>query len=249
MLTLVDAGRTRIEVERVGGRDRVRMDAEGASGRPLIRPMLCPLPGSDLTRIALVPDGALLLAGDVVHLAVRIGAGAALEIVEPGGTVAYDMRGGRASWTVEIEIDDGGSLTWAGQQFVAAAGSDTVRRTTAALGRDARLALRETLVLGRHGEPAAGRLLSCTSVVVEGRPLLLDEVHLDLTPRSRLALGARRVIGSVLLAGARLPDDQGRPGMRFDLEGDGTLLRATTDAAHEIDAAWWPAAWDAVHGR
>ena len=48
----------------------------------------------DRARVALVPEQAVLLAGDHVTVSVRVGAGAALEIVEPGGTVAYAMRGG-----------------------------------------------------------------------------------------------------------------------------------------------------------
>lgn len=45
-------------------------------------------------RVALVPERALLLSGDAVALHVVVDPGLRLELVETGGTVAYDMRGG-----------------------------------------------------------------------------------------------------------------------------------------------------------
>lgn len=247
MHTLTDGSHTRIAVERVGVRDRVHLEASGAPGRPVVRPMLCPLPGSSVTRISLVPDGALLLADDAVHLKVHVGAGVMVEIVEPGGTVAYDMRGGSARWRVDVEVEDGGALTWAGRQFVAAAGSSTHRATRIELGEAARFALRETLVLGRHSEPVGGCVHSDLEVRRAGRPLLLDGLALDQRRVARLALGDRRVVGSVLVAGVRLPDDVGTPGARFDLEGPGTLLRSLSDDAHDaLDPGWWSAALAAV---
>ena len=79
-------------------------------------------------RVALVPEQAVLLAGDHVTVSVRVPAGRVLDIVEPGGTVAYAMRGGQARWDVTVEIEEGAGLVWHGQPFVVAAGAD-VRRT------------------------------------------------------------------------------------------------------------------------
>ena len=145
-------------------------------------------------RVALVPEQAVLLAGDRVTVAVRVGAGQALEIVEPGGTVAYAMRGGRARWDVRVEVEEGGSLVWHGEPFVVAEGAD-VRRTLAvdvAAGGSA--VLRETLVLGRSGE-GPGRLVSRTAVRHEELPVLVEELD------TRVGLGAHRVVDQVLRVG------------------------------------------------
>lgn len=145
----------------------------------------------EVDRIALVPEQAVLLAGDHVTVSVRVGAGRALEIVEPGGTVAYAMRGQRARWDVEVEVEDAGRLVWHGEPFVVAAGAD-VRRTLAVdLGAAASLVLRETLVLGRSGE-APGRLSCRTDIVREGAPVLVEELD------CAVGLGRHRVLDQVL---------------------------------------------------
>ncbi len=148
-----------------------------------------PLPGG--VRVALVPEGAVLLAGDRVEVSVRVAAGASLEIVEPGGTVAYAMRGATASWDVSVEVEDGGRLVWNGQPFVVAEGADVRRRLTVALGGSASATLRETLVLGRTGE-SPGRLRTDTTVHRDASPVLVESID------SMLGFGAHRVLDQVL---------------------------------------------------
>ena len=75
--------------------------------------------------------------------------GGSLEIVEPGGTVAYAMRGRSARWDVTVEVDAGGTLVWHGEPFVVAEGADVTRTTSVELAAGASVSLRETLVLGR----------------------------------------------------------------------------------------------------
>ena len=103
-------------------------------------------------RVALVPDQAVLLAGDHVTVAVRVAAGCSLEVVEPGGTVAYAMRGGSARWDVTVEVEDGGGLIWHGEPFVVSEGAAVARTIDVSLGACSTLSLRETLVLGRTAE-------------------------------------------------------------------------------------------------
>ena len=148
----------------------------------------------DGARVALVPDQAVLLADDRVTVSVRVDAGASLEIVEPGGTVAYAMRGRSARWDVTIEVEDGGSLTWHGEPFVVAEGADVVRTLTADLGADTVVSLRETLVLGRAGE-APGRLVTTTNVRCAGLPVLVEAMD------SELGLGGHRVVDQLLHLG------------------------------------------------
>ena len=148
----------------------------------------------DGVRVALVPEQAVLLAGDQVTVAVRVGAGQRLEIVEPGGTVAYAMRGGEARWEVRITVEEGGSLVWHGEPFVVAQGADVQRSTTIDLAAGARLTLRETLVLGRSGE-GPGTLMSRTEVHRDGVPVLVEALD------SALGMGPHRVVDQVLELG------------------------------------------------
>ena len=172
-------------------------------------------------RISLVPEGALLIDGDAVRLHVEVGEGASLHLVEPAGTVAYDMRGGSATWEVTIDVGLGATLIWDGKPFVAAAGSDTTWTASIRLADGARLRWREILVLGRHGE-SPGRLQHTLDVHGgDGSPVLVDS--LDVGPGSTGALGGNRVMGSTLLIGL---DDPGASGTRFALETGGALVRS-----------------------
>ena len=174
-----------------------------------------------------MPEGALLLDGDAVSLHIEVGEGASVHLIEPAGTVAYDMRGGSATWEVTIDVGLGATLIWDGEPFVAAAGSDTTWAASIRLAEGARLRWRETLVLGRHGE-SPGRLRHALGVHrVDGSPLLVD--CLDVGPGSTGALGGHRVIGSTLLIGL---DDPGATGTRFALETGGVLVRSLADEMH-----------------
>jgi len=146
-------------------------------------------------RVALVPEQAVLLAGDHVMVRVRVGAGRSLEIVEPGGTVAYEMRGGCARWDVTVEMEAGSRLVWRGEPFIIAEGADVPRRTTVDIAAGARLAMRETLVLGRAGERAQG-LLTRTEIHRDGVPVLIEEVD------ASVGFGGHRVLDQVTHLGS-----------------------------------------------
>lgn len=222
---------TAIRVERTGITTRVRVTSEARGGpdRPTIRPVLLASDQAGAS-VSLVPEGALLLGGDAVSIKVEVGEGVALHLVEPAGTVAYDMRGSTAGWDVDVEVGAGATLIWDGEPFVAAAGSDTTWAGRITLADGARLLWRETLVLGRHGE-TPGRLRHTLDVRrADGTPILIDA--LDLAPaNARLLLGGCRVIGSSLLIGIDDPDARG---VRFDLEGGGVLVRALAEQMHQL---------------
>jgi urease accessory protein len=152
-------------------------------------------------RVALVPEQAVLLAGDLVSVSVRVPAGRALEIVEPGGTVAYAMRGAQARWDVSVEVEEAGSLVWHGEPFVVAEGADVRRTTTVALAVGAALVLRETLVLGRSSE-APGRLVARTDVLRGDLPVLVEELDVGR------GLGRHRVLDQVLHLGSPCGADE-----------------------------------------
>jgi urease accessory protein len=212
----------------------VTLSDASASG---IRPIVVDHHASG-ARISLLPDGALLLAGDRVEIDIRVDEGARLDLVEPGGTVAFPARGARAWWSVRIEVAAGATLTWAGEPFVVADGADVERSLSVRCAEGARVLLREALVLGRFGEKP-GSVRQATAVYDGcGRPVLVEELDLDATTYLSLVSG-RRVITSVLCVGGA-PDAPAGPD-RFDLDVAGAVLWRSLDAhAHEALAhtAW-----------
>jgi urease accessory protein len=220
---------THIGVERVGGQHRYTL--RGAALTPRVLPSV-----GDTARVALVASRALLLAGDAVSVDVIVGAGTDVEIVETSGTVAYDARGGTASWTVRCEVREGGRLTWRGLPFVVAAGADVTRTNTIAVAAGATARMRETLVFGRTGE-TGGSLFGRTRVTLAGEILLAED--LDLTPTARRRpgiLAGHRCLDTLLVAGERLPFDAIKgvhPHQVMQLAGLGTLVRFVGAHLHE----------------
>ena len=114
---------TRIEVTRDDG-GRLRCDfAPGALAPRLIHR------DQHTVRVGLVATMALLLAGDDVVIDVHVGPGVALEIIEIGGTVAYDMQGGSASWRVTATVERHSALVWSGLPLVVSGGALVARGT------------------------------------------------------------------------------------------------------------------------
>lgn len=241
MLTSTErSSRTRLRLSlEDGARSRVRsattLSDPSASS---VRPMLLSHDAGG-ARVSLVPDGALLLGGDAIELDIEVGPGACLDLVEPGGTVAFDMRGGRASWSVLVTLGPGARLTWAGEPFIVSAGADVRRTTVVRMAQSATLAMRETLVLGRHGE-SPGRILQHTAVSVDREPVLVEELPLDDLDAAIL-LGGHRVLASVLAVGEDHPS--GPEADRFDLDGGARLWRRLGTQAHETELV---EAWRAV---
>ena len=240
----IEASRTRVAVRRPpgGGRAVVSLETSGPPDRPVIRPMLLSADASGAA-ISLVPEGALLLAGDAVEIDVSVGAGARLELQEPAGTVAYAMAGGSASWAVTITLGSAASLVWAGEPFVVAADANVTRTTRVRLGWGAMLALRETLVLGRHDE-APGCIRQDFAAIGQNDVPLLSE-SLDAGPEAGpLLMGGMRVLGSVLTLGYRTHRAAVSPGVaHLDLAGMGTMARALAHQVHDVDLG---GTWDAA---
>jgi urease accessory protein len=183
-------------------------------------------------RIALVSTVALLLAGDDVCVEVVVGAGVDLEIVEIAGTVAHDMRGGSARWTVDVRVEDDGFLAWSGLPFVVADGADVSRSTAIALAPGSRAVIRETYVFGRTGEKG-GDLRAATVAALDGRPLLVEDLDLRRERRTeRAVLGGARCLDSVTVLGSRMWSGQPRS---LQLEGPGSIDRRLLGAVHASD--------------
>ena len=149
---------------------RLRVDTRAG----LLVPRLVRVEG-DTAHVVLLAAGALLLAGDEVRLRIEVGAGARVRLSDVAATVAYDGRGGAASWRAELAVD--GELSWHSEPFVVAQGAVVRRDLSVDVAAGARLWLRDTLVFGRHGE-TGGRLDSRTRVRHDGREVLAEDLRL-----------------------------------------------------------------------
>jgi urease accessory protein len=232
---------TTLAVTPTDGRVHVRISTPGDPATPCLRPVLLDS-GPRHARVALVPDGALLLAGDAVRVEVEVGRGIRLDLVEPAGTVAFDMRGGDASWDVRISLARDATVVWAGEPFVVASGARVRRSTVVDLQPGARLLVRETLVMGRHGERGGHLEQVWAAHGPDGVPLLVEETVLDERSDRPGILGGHRALGTVVGLGV-LVDPDLCPDGRMDLEGEGTVWRRL---AHEAHRAVLQDAWGAV---
>lgn len=228
-----------MDVDPRGRRSRLRLGSGDAAHRVVLRPQtLSTSPAG--ARVAMVATGALLLAGDRVRIDVEVGPGAHLELVEPSGTVAYDMRGGSARWDVRIRLGAGAVLVWHGQPFVVSEGASVRRTIEVDLARAATALLRETLVLGRSGE-GPGRLTSTTRATYDGLPVLVEELSLGSGSPLVGVLGPHRVLDTVCrFAETAPPETPPLHGPAFRLPVAGSMWRSITAQAHEgdLDAVW-----------
>lgn len=183
--------------------------------------------------IAVAAAGMVLLGGDDVQIEIDVGPGCTLEIEDVGGTVAYP--GARSSWLLGARIGAGGTLLWHGLPFVVTDGADVVRRGSLTLESGAGAVIRETLVLGRHGE-RGGRLVSALTVVDAGGPILVERLEADGTEPEPGVLGSNRVVDAVIAVGFRPPAHP----MDLEFDRPGAMARHLSDHTHSspLDPVW-----------
>jgi urease accessory protein len=191
-------------------------------------------------RVAVVATEATLLGGDRVSIDLEVGPGAWLDLVEVTGTVAYDGRGRECCWSVSADVGPGGLLSWHGEPFVVSQGAGVRRQTRVRLAETALMCVRDSIVLGRHGEQP-GQVTAETFVEYAGRPLFVETLELPVTvsgsspdgvraPQPGL-LGPARVVDSVIVAGMRV-DTPASPEV-LQLAGPGTLFRSLDVSLHQ----------------
>jgi urease accessory protein len=190
--------------------------------------------GTDLVRAAFVPTQAGPLAGDRDSTRIVVGAGATL-IVEPVAAALALPGTPRTVLRLDATVRAGGRLVLDEGPLIVAAGADVERRCTIELEAGAVVALRETVVLGRDGEPP-GTLDSSLRVTLAGRALLHDGLRFGAAAGSddhvALAPGHRVVVTACVL-GLR---PQPSPDV-LTLDGPGALGRASGTSLADVDAA------------
>jgi urease accessory protein len=185
---------------------------------------------------AFVPTQAGPLAGDHDRVRIVVGAGATL-IVEPVAATLALPGAARTLLTLDITVQAGGRLVLDEAPLIVASGADVERRCRLDLGEGAVAALRETVVLGRDGEPA-GALASTTRATLAGRPLLHDGLRLGPGREDAHVALARghRVVSTACLLGMR-PADEPLADAAYALHAPGALIRATGASLAAADAA------------
>jgi urease accessory protein len=208
---------TSILVEQRHGRHRARF----TSG--LLRAQLLHGP-DDRCRVGLLATTALLLGGDQVELEIVVGEDATLELLDVAGTVAYHGRGATSGWQVRLQLEAGARLRWSGEPLVVSYGARVIRSLDVDLAASSSLMLRETVVLGRSGEPG-GRCTSRTAIRRTGQDLLVETLDLDAVDLRRLPgmLGRHRVVDTIVALG--LPEPRAAQGAaRFRLVEPGCTV-------------------------
>ena len=214
-----------------------------------------PTPGCRLTRVRdappvafratpeavyLVGTAASPVGDDQVSIDVQIGAGATLAIRSAASAIAWTST--NSSIEVNVSIGSSGSLDWRLQPLIASASCHFSHRSRVRLRGDASLYWAEEVVLGRHGE-GPGCLDLRLDVDVDDAPLLRHQLLIgpDAPGWDGPALiGANRVIGFVLIAGAasRGVDHAVGDGWAvMPLEGPGTLISAVAGDLPTLRAA------------
>jgi urease accessory protein len=175
---------------------------------------------------------------------IAVGAGATL-IVDPVAATLALPGPARTLLTLDVTVAEGGRLVLDEAPLIVAAGAEVERHCAIELAEGAVAALRETVVLGRDGEPP-GLLVSTLRATLAGRALLHDglrlgpagaDAHVALPP-------THRVVATVGLLGARAAPAGGV----LALARAGALRRATGPSLAGVESAladlWrtWPQA-------
>lgn len=203
--------------------------------------------GADPARLHLAAAAAGPVGGDALHLEVVVGPGSALVLGEVSPTLLLPgPRGERSSIRVDIRVGADATLAWLPQLVIAARGCSHRTEVHVHLDPEARLLLREEVLLGRHGE-APGALAQRLRVTVGDRPLHDQELVLG-TPSSGWSGPAvaadHPCLGSLLLVDPAVPEGPrtaGAAAATMPLAGRGCLVTAlapdTSGLRERLDAA------------
>lgn len=171
-------------------------------------------------RICLAAAAAGPMGGDDLLLEVEVGAGSTLVLTEASATLLLPGLGGTSSRTrVRIRVERGATFVWWPEPVIAAAGCHHVNDVDIELAGDARVVLREELLLGRCGEEP-GQLRQTMRVRREGRALHAQQLSIGVgREQGPAVLGAHRAAGSLLVVDPALEMLKATT-----LEGDGVLM-------------------------
>lgn len=160
--------------------------------------------------VYMVGTAASPVGYDDVTISVRVLAGASLTLRSAAASVLWSGAGTRQR--VRVRLEPGAELVWSPEPLIATAGCAHRQQVSVDLDPTSRLCWRELLVLGRHGETPGG-VESLLRVTVAGTPLLHHVVAVgsaDPGWDGPAVLGATKVLGQLVVAGAGLDPPLGR---------------------------------------
>jgi urease accessory protein len=215
---------------------------------PLLLRRTAATPGTAV--VHLVGGAAGPLGGDDLHLDVRVGPGAALELRSVAASMALPHRSGAAStMRVRATVAADATLRWLPEPLIAAAGCHHRAFVEVDVAIGGRLLWRDDVVCGRHGEQP-GDLLTDSTVRYAG-----DTLHrhrLVLGPAApgwsdAAVLGGGRAYGSVVIVdpswsttGPPPARTLGPAAVLMPLAGPGMLATAVGADARQVHAALGP---------
>ena len=161
----------------------------------------------DLARVCLAAAAAGPMGGDELVLQIEVGAGTTLVLTEASATLLLPGGDGAQSrLQVRVEVGPGATFVWMPEPMIAARGCHHVNDIDVKLALDARLLLREELLLGRRRE-SSGRVRQILRVCRDGHPLHVQELVLgQQSSRSPAVVGDHRAVGSMIVVDPALPD-------------------------------------------
>ncbi len=106
-----------------------------------------------IARVALAAGTAGPLGGDDYSLDITVGAGSTLFLQEVSAMLILPGLGGhRSHMSVTVTVEEGATFVWWSEPIIAAHRCNHQHDVRVELAPDARMVLREELLLGRHGE-------------------------------------------------------------------------------------------------
>ncbi len=172
----------------------------------------------DVARVALAAGTAGPLGGDDYALDVCVGAGSTLVLQEVSAMLILPGQGGAQShMSITVRVEAGATFVWLAEPIIAAHRCRHRHDVRIALAPDARMILREEILLGRHGE-APGDFSSRLRITRDGAALYDQQVSFGPSTDGwdgAAVLGENRAVGSVTAVD---PDwtDAPQPTLPFD---------------------------------
>ncbi len=125
----------------------------------------------DVARVALAAGTAGPIGGDHYSLDVHVGAGSTLVLSEVSAMLVLPgSDDGQSRMSITVRVDEGATFVWWAEPIIAAHRCNHRHDVRIALAADARLVLREEMLLGRHSE-AAGDFTSRLRITRDGTAL------------------------------------------------------------------------------
>lgn len=201
---------THLPSARAGWHGRIELEFQAGPGRTALRrrrregPLMVqrPLyPEGDACHIYLLHPPGGVVGGDLLDTTVQVGPDAHVLITNPGATQFYRSAGREARQTQRLSVQAGASLEWLPQENIAFSGTHARSTTTVALESGARFIGWEMLCMGRPSSREIfhqGHFRQGFEIRMDGRPLLLDRLHLTARQSGPACMGGQPVSATLV---------------------------------------------------